>query len=103
MDDRNIFKLYPPDAPMELRLKSALVLAITLPLWWPFLCVVLMMAAGVLMLALMFLALAGLFVPIFAAVGIEETKEKTVKVTVPTEEVDNLVNLSKARGWEVDD
>lgn len=101
--DRNIFKLYPPDAPQELRLKSALMLAASLPLWWPLLCVVLMLMGGILMLTLMFVAVAGLFLPIFAAIGVEETKEKTLKVKVPTEEVSNLVSLSKARGWEVDD
>lgn len=103
MDDRNIFKLYPPDAPMELRLKSALVLAITLPLWWPLVCLMLLLGWALIALSLALVAFVALFLPLFAAIGMEEKTEKTIKVTVPTEEVDNLVHLSKARGWEVDD
>lgn len=90
-----------PNDPIEKRIAVALVMTLTLPVWWPLLVFVFFLVWLLLGVAIGLMCVAAVVAPVFAVWGFEPDTHAELEVKVPLEREDEVKKALKDLGAKV--
>ena len=90
-----------PNDPIEKRIAVALVMALTIPLWWPLLVFLFLLVWLLLGVAIGLMCVVAIGAPLFAVWGVEPDTHAELEVKVPLEREDEVKKALKDLGAKV--